>query len=211
MKTLQLIYDNEIYTIFIIIIALISLFTDLPTIWDYGVDIIFVLDLIMATIIYYKSSDEKSLKNYFKLHTLDIVACIPIQCFAIFKTFRLIRLVRISRLFKLTRYNEVERKITFHNLFSFNTFKELSIWLAIYLIGNVYVFKEIEHVSILNAIYWLITTITSVGYGDIVPKQTITKIMAMILMILGVAIMGYLNGVITTNVIQSIEAYKGEK
>ena len=125
-----------------------------------------------------------------------MISCMPIQFLSIFKTFRLVRLVRISRLFKLSRTTKLSRKITIYNLFKFDTFKELFIYLTIYLIASAYIFREIEHVSILNSIYWVVTTITTVGYGDITPTHDVTKILAMFLMVIGVAVMGYVNGVI---------------
>ena len=134
--------------------------------------------------------------NHIKHHIFDIISCIPIQFLSIFKTFRLVRLVRISRLFKLSRTTNLSRKITISNLFKFDTFKELFIYLTIYLIASAYIFREIEHVSILNSIYWVVTTITTVGYGDITPTHDVTKILAMFLMVIGVAVMGYVNGVI---------------
>jgi len=114
----------------------------------------------------------------------------------------LIRLIRISRLFKLSRTANISHKISVSTLFKFDTFKELLIYLIIYLIGNVYIFKEIEHVSDLDAIYWVVTTITTVGYGDMSPTHSITKILAMFLMIIGVAVMGYVNGAIISIVMK---------
>ena len=102
-KNLKAIYDNEIYTVFIIILALISLFANIPDAIDLGIDGIFILDLIVATILFINFSEEKSLVSYFKMHTADMISCVPVQFLSIFKTFRLLRLVRISRLFKLQR------------------------------------------------------------------------------------------------------------
>ena len=129
-----------------------------------------------------------------------MISCMPIQFLSIFKTFRLVRLVRISRLFKLSRTTNLSRKITIYNLFKFDTFKELFIYLTIYLIASAYIFREIEHVSILNSVYWVVTTITTVGYGDITPTHDVTKILAMFLMVIGVAVMGYVNGAIISAV-----------
>ncbi len=111
-------------------------------------------------------------------------------------------MIRISRLFKLSRTANISHKISVSTLFKFDTFKELLIYLIIYLIGNVYIFKEIEHVSDLDAIYWVVTTITTVGYGDMSPTHSITKILAMFLMIIGVAVMGYVNGAIISIVMK---------
>lgn len=176
--------------------SLFSLFAPLTDRQDLYIDVIFIVDLLLSTLIFIKYFDNKSYKEYVKHHIFDIISCIPIQFLSIFKTFRLVRLVRISRLFKLSRTTNLSRKITISNLFKFDTFKELFIYLTIYLIASAYIFREIEHVSILNSIYWVVTTITTVGYGDITPTHDVTKILAMFLMVIGVAVMGYVNGVI---------------
>ena len=180
--------------------SLFSLFAPLTDRQDLYIDVIFIVDLLLSTLIFIKYFDNKSYKEYVKHHIFDMISCIPIQFLSIFKTFRLVRLVRISRLFKLSRTTKLSRKITIYNLFKFDTFKELFIYLTIYLIASAYIFREIEHVSILNSIYWVVTTITTVGYGDITPTHDVTKILAMFLMVIGVAVMGYVNGVIISSV-----------
>lgn len=45
------------------------------------------------------------------------------------------------------------------------------------------------------------TTITTVGYGDVSPTHPTTKILSMFLMIIGVATMGYINGTIISVVV----------
>ncbi len=52
--------------------------------------------------------------------------------------------------------------------------------------------------SIPKCIYWAITTITTVGYGDIVPKTSLGMIIANILMMIGFAIIAVPTGIITT-------------
>lgn len=205
MKLLKKIYKSDIYTISIVILALFSIFSPLSDKEDLLVDGIFVADLILSTILFIKYATVRTFKDYFKQHIYDIISCIPIQLLSSFKTFRLFRLIRISRLFKLNRISNISRRITPANLFKFATFKELLIYLTIYLIGNAYIFREVEHVSNLDAIYWVVTTITTVGYGDISPKHAITKIFSMFLMVIGVAIMGYINGAIISVVMSQYE------
>lgn len=175
MNILKKIYNSDFYTFIIVILALFSLFAPLTDRQDLYIDVIFIVDLLLSTLIFIKYFDNKSYKEYVKHHIFDMISCIPIQFLSIFKTFRLVRLVRISRLFKLSRTTNLSRKIMISNLFKFDTFKELFIYLTIYLIASAYIFREIEHVSILNSVYWVVTTITTVGYGDVTPTHDFTK------------------------------------
>lgn len=201
MTVLKKVYDHDIYTIFIVVLALFSLFAPLSALQEFYIDIIFIIDLSLSTIIFINYSNTKNLKTYIKKHSFDMISCVPIQFFSLFKTFRLVRLVRISRLFKLSRTTKLSSKITIANLFKFETFRELMIYLAIYLIGNIYIFKELENVPTIDSIYWVMATITTVGYGDVTPTHMITKLLACFLMVIGVATMGYINGAIISVVI----------
>lgn len=51
-------------------------------------------------------------------------------------------------------------------------------------------------IAYLNALYWVLTTIATVGYGDITPDRTnpLQLIYTMVVMILGVGVYGYLIG-----------------
>ena len=46
----------------------------------------------------------------------------------------------------------------------------------------------------LRALYWCITTLATVGYGDIIPSTNAQTIYAMVVMILGVGVCGYVIG-----------------
>ncbi|QPS71518.1 potassium channel family protein [Lactococcus garvieae] len=201
-RKLHKLYNNDFYTLFIVLIAVVSLFAPISNRLDLLINGLFVVDLIISTLIFTKSSSQKNIPNYLKHHAADILSCIPIQFLSIFKTFRLLRLVRVSRLFKLTRTMKVSNDISFSNLFKIETFKELLVYFSIYLLANVYIFREIEHVSDLDAIYWVIVTITTVGYGDISPSHPLTKIMAIFLIMLGVATTSYINGAIISTIIK---------
>lgn len=49
-----------------------------------------------------------------------------------------------------------------------------------------------------DAVYWTITTVTSVGYGDVTPENFEQKLFAIGTMVLGLAFLGYLVGVIAS-------------
>ena len=52
--------------------------------------------------------------------------------------------------------------------------------------------------SIPRSIYWCIVTLTTVGYGDVVPTTSFGQIMASIIMILGYGIIAVPTGIVTS-------------
>ena len=62
-----------------------------------------------------------------------------------------------------------------------------------------YVIESPEHgfTSIPQSIYWAIITITTVGYGDIVPHTVLGKFISSFAMIIGYAIIAVPTGIVT--------------
>lgn len=54
--------------------------------------------------------------------------------------------------------------------------------------------------------YWTITTITTVGYGDISGTNTIERIFCSIIMLVGVISFGFANGTLASIISNSDEA-----
>lgn len=61
----------------------------------------------------------------------------------------------------------------------------LIIFFAVLILGTL-IFASLEHWSFLNAFYYVIVTIATVGYGDIHPTTSIGKVFAILLIITGV-------------------------
>jgi hypothetical protein len=71
-------------------------------------------------------------------------------------------------------------------MFSFKRLRYLLFLpLAVVIVGTIG-FMSIEHLSFLDAFYFTITTISTVGYGDILPTTAGAKIFAIIIIIFGI-------------------------
>lgn len=81
------------------------------------------------------------------------------------------------------------------------------VWKFLLLFGTVYVVAALffyvfdgSKVGLFNAFYWSIVTISTVGYGDVVPITAAAKLVAMGTLFLQIFLLGYLISVITTTV-----------
>ena len=59
------------------------------------------------------------------------------------------------------------------------------------LVLGTFVFNYIENWSYINSFYFSVSTLTTVGYGDLVPSHDISKIVTSIYVLLGVGIFLY--------------------
>lgn len=73
-----------------------------------------------------------------------------------------------------------------------------------------YVIEGPEHgfTSIPQSIYWAIVTITTVGYGDLVPQTGIGKAIAAVTMLLGYSILAVPTGIITAELSHEMNSHK---
>jgi len=119
-----------------------------------------------------------------------------------FLVFRVLRVLRIFRVFKLAEYlgeantlmvalKASQKKIT---IFLY------SVFIFVVVFGSVmYLVEGAENgfTSIPRSVYWAIITLTTVGYGDIVPQTDIGQMIAAAVMILGYAIIAVPTGIYT--------------
>lgn len=115
---------------------------------------------------------------------------------------RILRLLRIFRILKLTLYIQEYSMLGDALLASRRKiFVFLSVvFLVVFLLGSVmYVVEGPEngYTSIPTAVYWAISTMTTVGFGDLVPKTDIGRTIASFMMLLGWGILAVPTGIVT--------------
>jgi voltage-gated potassium channel len=115
---------------------------------------------------------------------------------------RILRLLRVFRILKLARFNR-EAKILINSLKT-SSYKIIIFFTAVLtivvLLGTImYVVEDGQNgfTSIPQSIYWAIITVTTVGYGDIVPHTILGKFISSFAMIIGYAIIAVPTGIIT--------------
>lgn len=115
---------------------------------------------------------------------------------------RILRLLRVFRIFKLTDYI-VEYQMLGEALAASR--RKIMVFLTavlmvVLVLGTLlYVVEGPEHGfnDIPTAVYWAITTITTVGFGDITPKTSAGRFIASVMMLIGWGTLAVPTGIVT--------------
>lgn len=184
---------HKFYETFILILVLISILF----IWidfkymlviDYLIWVILVLDYSIRL---YKAKDRK---RFFRENIIDFIAILPLD--SMLRSLRIVRVIRVFRLGVLMyRYTK-----PFFQVLSTNGLnKVLGFSAIIVLMGGLLVtYLEPSINNLEDGIWWAVVTVTTVGYGDISPETTFGRIIAMILMLVGIGTLGMVTGSIAT-------------
>mgnify|MGYP000751909006 CR=1 FL=1 len=72
--------------------------------------------------------------------------------------------------------------------------KKIILYAGIYMLliwsGGSILFSFFEGTSVMDAFYWVVTTTTTVGYGDITPQTYAGKVISIIVMLSGIGVLG---------------------
>ncbi|WP_038172964.1 ion transporter [Vibrio pacinii] len=150
---------------------------------------------------------------------IDFLAILPTYLTLFFPAasfmgvIRAIRVLRIFRVLKLVRYLQ-ESNILLRSLLMARRkilvfFSSLAILVTIFG-ALIYIIEGPQNgfTSIPKSIYWAIVTITTVGYGDLVPQTPLGKAIASLTMLMGYSIIAVPTGIITAELHQEMNAHK---
>lgn len=149
--------------------------------------------------------------QYLKWGWVDLISAIPM--IDAFRTARLVKLVRIIRIIKA--YRSVQQLLTylFHNRAK-GTFASAILTAVLMLIFSAIAILKVETLPECNiktaedAIWWAFVTITTVGYGDKYPITSEGRIIAAILMTVGVGLFGTFTAYISSWFVQGNQPQK---
>ncbi len=154
------------------------------------------------------------MRSFFAL--VDLVAVLPaVIGFFGAGDLRVLRLLRLLRMLKLVRHST-----TFGLLFAVLREESRSISALIFVLlltvtisGSLMYMLEGEEqpavfTSIPAAMWWAIETITTVGYGDIVPITAIGRILGGVVSIVGIGTLALFSGLITVGFLDQLKAYR---
>lgn len=153
---------------------------------------------------------------------IDLIATLPTYLglfYAGANTLLVIRVVRMLRIFRVLKlfayWNEANmllrslyasrRKITVFLLTVFVTANVFGVLL--------YVVEGPEHgfTSIPKAVYWAIITITTVGYGDVVPQTALGQAIAALVMLVGYSVIAVPTGIFTSEILLELQRQRSDR
>lgn len=147
---------------------------------------------------------------------VDLLSILP-SYLALFLTgtsylavIRLLRILRIFRVLKLFRYlseiNVLARSLGNSRRKIFVFFFTVLLVTAIFG-ASMYVIEGPKNGfhSIPEGIYWAVVTITTVGYGDLVPQTALGRVLAGVVMLIGYSVIAVPTGIITAELTQEVQ------
>jgi voltage-gated potassium channel len=138
---------------------------------------------------------------YLRWGWIDLISSIPMV--DAFRVGRMVRLIRILRLLRGVRSTRVIAAYVFRNrtrgtLATVSLLSLLMMFFAAIAILNVETVPEANIKSAGDAMWWSFVTITTVGYGDRYPVTLEGRLIAGILMIVGVGLFGTFTGCVAS-------------
>ena len=126
--------------------------------------------------------------RYLRHNPIDalVVLVTPPFLTSVFNGVRALRLVRLTRLLRL------EPLVTW--MFRSGGLKYAAAFTGLVVLAAAEAFSVAQKTSYFDGLYWAITTITTVGYGDQLPTTDEAKVMAMIVMLVGIGFFAALAG-----------------
>ncbi len=191
-----------VLSLFVLALIAVEMLLDLPpeitrmVRWiDNAVCVVFLIEFVIR----FRRAESKL--AFMKWGWIDLLASIPeveaLRWGRVFRVFRILRLLRAVRSLRLI-FELLFRSRTQSGVAS--VFMITFLMLSISSVG-ILVFERSPESNIHtaeDALWWGLTTITTVGYGDLYPVTLPGRILAGMLMITGVGLFGTLSGVVAS-------------
>lgn len=173
---------------------------------EWGFTLLFTIEFLLRLISVQRPL--RYLTSFFGL--VDLLAILPtyLSLFLFgaheLAVVRILRLLRIFRILKLGEYTSAAKLLSYslrESKAKITVFFVAIFTLVITLGAMMYVVEGRANgfESIPLSIYWAVITITTVGYGDIVPSTPIGKFIATIIMMLGYVIIAVPTGIVAVS------------
>ena len=175
----------------------------------------YVLRLITAKYIYRKEPEWKSIAHYALSFSgvIDLLSFLPYYLPIFFPAgavaFRMFRVVRIFRLFRITAYYDSLNAIAEVIISKKQQLLSSVFILLVLMLGSSLCMYSVEHdaqpevfANAFSGIWWAVSTLLTVGYGDIYPITTLGRALSTIITFLGVLMVAIPTGIISAGFVE---------
>lgn len=203
-------YKNHKFNIFLSILILIDLILiTLTLISDVGTNIyysIIVFDTVICLILIFdfisRMMDSDDKKHFFLKNWTELIAAIPFDLIMfplVLSNTQYLRLLKVLKFIKVialfSQFFETLdfflKKTHLDEIFGVTLLVVLASTLGLYLFD-----PSIN--NLFDSLWFVLSTITTVGYGDVLPQSSIGKMIGLITLIIGVLIFSTITGAMAT-------------
>lgn len=184
--------------------AIYSQYSGVTSVLEWGFTLLFTIEYIARLVCVQRPL--RYARSFYGI--IDVVSVLPtylsllLPGSQVFLDVRILRLLRVFRIFKLTLYIEEYTRLGEALVASrrkIMVFLSVVLMLILILGTVMYVVEGPENgfTSIPMSMYWATVTITTVGYGDIVPHTPVGKAIASFMVLLGWGILAVPTGIVS--------------
>lgn len=149
---------------------------------------------------------------------VDLLTILPFFYLSGFSAFRMLRVVRIFHLFRINAYYDSFNVITSVLYEKKNQIASSVFIILVIMLASSLCMYSVEHPvqpeafkNAFSGIWWSLSTIFTVGYGDIYPITALGRFMAVIITFLGVGVVAIPTGIISAGFVEQYAKMQREE
>ncbi|MGL5990348.1 MAG: ion transporter [Plesiomonas sp.] len=185
-------------------------------IWcEIGFSIIFSLEYLLR--LYCSPKPLRYASSFYGI--VDLLSILPVYLSLLFPGLEYTLMLRLLRMFRLFRILKLVRYMSEANLLwrcLIQTHRKVLVFfgavgLMVCLFGSIMFVVEGPQngfTSIPMGIYWAIVTLTTVGYGDLVPHTPLGRVIASLVILIGYSIIAVPTGILTAQLTEELQKNK---
>lgn len=196
---------NVPYEFFMLAVSLLSYINLLLIFWlssGHALDVILVVDKYIALLFFIdflrRLALSKDKSKYFWRQNgwSDLLASVPLAFFNIFRVFRVVKFSNFMR--KEGGHNVF--KLLYENLANASLYAFLFLVILLLEFGSIAVLLAEQNaakaviISASDALWWVLVSITTVGYGDMYPVTNIGRLIGAVILVIGVGLYAVITG-----------------
>lgn len=159
--------------------------------------IIFTVDYFTRLIL------TKEKLEFIKTHKIDFISILPFTPFL--RSLRIINIFRVKDIARIIRFTSYIYKFKerISNILFIDKYKNVLLLTVIVIFIGAGCFSIVERIPFSDALWYSIVTVTTVGYGDIIPTSILGRLIGGIIMLSGIGAVGSLISTFTIHILEN--------